>query len=448
MESIKGDSQSIEDEEMVILPTLKKSITRSKILQKKKREYSESFAIHGLSRVFHGTKLEQIFWLINLLLSLGVAIFLIRKQVESYFNKETFMDENKVIDNEVGFPTITLCTNEDRSKLLYCKRPVAKYTALNNNDGNPCQENGEAKNEVLLHKFTFEFAVFGHLFELRCKGDCDAMTELLLWRPVANFTNCVQFNGPINKNTEITKDYISYSFKPRVEIKNLEIFIHEHERRGGVRLSHLQDTDIRIRKTVKTKRLEAPYPSRCITEEEGSQLNIFPGAYSTQACAESVRCVESFKACGDTFDFCSKYIPQIIKEKHQKRNRTVLTIKQCLRKYTKYNQPVICRQPCHQVSHDVQIITRPFSKNRDEWQNHFGLDLILVQPGSYIQQQEKALFTLEDLLGIVGGTIGLFCGFSIMSLFELMIYVGIKVIHKRPTVGEDKEKENDHATRE
>ena len=31
-------------------------------LHKKKKEYSENFTIHGLSRVFHGTRLEQIFW--------------------------------------------------------------------------------------------------------------------------------------------------------------------------------------------------------------------------------------------------------------------------------------------------------------------------------------------------------------------------------------------------
>ena len=266
---------------MVILPTLKKSFTRSKILQKKKREYSESFAIHGLSRVFHGTKLEQIFWLINLLLSLGVAVFLIRKQVTSYLNKEIYIDESNVIDNKVGFPTITLCVNEDQPKLQYCNRIVSKYEALSETDRYPCRENDEANTQVTPFKFTFGFAELGRLFQLRCRDSCEQINELTLWQPIANFTNCVQFNGPKNKNTKIIKDHFSYSFTPRIEINDLEIYFHEREekpyaeRRGGVRISHLQNTDIQIQKTIKTKRLEAPYPSKCVTEKKGRLLNIF-----------------------------------------------------------------------------------------------------------------------------------------------------------------------------
>ena len=90
----------------------------------------------------------------------------------------------------------------------------------------------------------------------------------------------------------------------------------------------------------------------------------------------------------------------------------------------------------------MQILTSPFPKGRKEEQNQFGLDLILTTHGSFIQRQEKALFTLEDLLGIVGGTIGLFCGFSILSLFEIMIYVGIKMIQRQGDKGEEKKDNN------
>ena len=120
------------------------------------------------------------------------------------------------------------------------------------------------------------------MFELKCTGDCNPFNkELDFWQPITNFTNCVHFNGPFNKNTKITKDHISYSFTPTIEIKDLKIYFHEREekpyaeRRGGVRISHLQNTDVRIQKTIKTKRLEAPYPSQCVTEKKGRLLNIF-----------------------------------------------------------------------------------------------------------------------------------------------------------------------------
>ena len=59
------------------------------------------------------------------------------------------------------------------------------------------------------------------------------------------------------------------------------------------------------------------------------------------------------------------------------------------------------------------------------------------------------MFSLEDLLGITGGTIGLFCGFSILSLIELAIYFGIQLFsrlsHSKKDVvaivEEDKEEE-------
>ena len=175
--------------------------------------------------------------------------------------------------------------------------------------------------------------------------------------------------------------------------------------------------------------------------EEGKRLNIFPGSYSIQACSETLKCIKTFQLCGDTFDFCRRYIPEDIRVRYQNKNVTIEDVHSCLKKHIKHNLIGQCRQPCNQVQYDVQISPRPLWKKtlgyfgpHALFVEEFDITFVLTEPGSFLQREEKEMFSWTDLLGLVGGTIGLFCGLSFLSLLELIIYLAIKIIAKPAAV--------------
>ena len=45
----------------------------------------------------------------------------------------------------------------------------------------------------------------------------------------------------------------------------------------------------------------------------------------------------------------------------------------------------------------------------------------------YEYEEEKVIYTWVDFVAGIGGMIGLFCGFSILSIAELIVYLGLKV---------------------
>ena len=69
----------------------------------------------------------------------------------------------------------------------------------------------------------------------------------------------------------------------------------------------------------------------------------------------------------------------------------------------------------------------------------YNLQVVLVSIGSatYDQIEYDLAFTLEGALGLVGGTMGLFSGFSVLSGVEIVYYlakyIGKSLSYKRKT---------------
>ena len=267
-------------------------------------------------------------------------------------------------------------------------------------------------------------------YKIRCGKHC-LFQDLLHWGTVANFSHCVQFNkaGKAQSST----DRINFNLKWNKR-QDFKLYVHEKDTApyaldyGAFQASLQQDMDIRI-KTTKIKRLQSPYPSNCLTEEEGRQLNIFPGKYTINSCVESKRCLNAFKECGNSFDFCRPFIPEEIRVKYINLNNTFHRVRKCLKNHAGHYFVEQCRPQCEEVQFEVQPFSRPLS-SEIRYAKPALLQLILLNPGSYMERREKPMFSFEDLLGITGGTIGLFCGFSIMSIMELMIFFGLKLISK------------------
>ena len=418
------------------LPKLNyKRSLKLKVLQEKKREYSQSFAIHGLSRIFHGTKHEKLFWLINLIMCFGISAFLVNSQVKSYFNKEVYNDEKHVNTEKTEFPTITICDNSQQKKYAYCDHfDTSKLFGMMQGQWR-CKKKNKPVDENLYSIGTGNgVTFFGNPFNIKCSENC-IFNDLFNWVGLKNHTHCAQYNPNGDATTTTDRNSFHLKWRGSNSKRNFNIYVHEAgdvpyvTDFGAFRMSYLQNVDLRI-KTTKIKRLPAPYPSNCVTKDEEKDLNIFPGKYTLQSCSETIRCIRSFKECGDTYDYCRPYIPQDIKKVYFNESTTFGTFMECLRKHVGQNTVSECRPPCEETQYEIQPFPTPVTMKPTEYRYKIRFQFILSRPGSYLRREEKQIFSLEDLLGITGGTVGLFCGFSILSLIELAIYFGIQLFSR------------------
>ena len=62
--------------------------------------------------------------------------------------------------------------------------------------------------------------------------------------------------------------------------------------------------------------------------------------------------------------------------------------------------------------------------------------LMYSERNIYEYQEEKEVYTWEDFIAGIGGMIGLFCGFSILSIAELFVYIGLKCVFRCKGTGD------------
>lgn len=193
-------------------------------------------------------------------------------------------------------------------------------------------------------------------------------------------------------------------------------------------------------KKTEVQRLPAPYTSKCVAN---SAANIFPGEYSLEHCMATKRCVNSFKKCGDTYDFCFYYIPEELKKAYFKKNKTIREMHECLQKVYYDNRRVTdCDLPCHDTLFEIYGSSFHF---REEPKNmEFRLSMRFEEPYTFRLEKEEELYGWGDLLGGIGGNVGLFCGFSVLSLVEILSFVVLRVwvsFAKRHLVCEERKHE-------
>ena len=337
--------------EAVGLPNLNQKAQELTLLQKKRLEYSPSFSIHGLSRIFHGTNHERLFWLVNLIFCFGLSAFLVRGQVKSYFDKAVYIEEKIVSRSSTEFPVITICDNVKAKKYDYCGDDASAL--IPPSLGYPRCQIPENVHNYMAYGYPGGLTFEKTNFKINCGNNC-LFQDLLHWGTVANFSDCVQFNkaGKATSSTDRINFSLSWNKNKRQDFK---LYVHEKDAApyaidfGAFQLSHQQDMDIRIQ-TTKVNRLQSP---NCVNEEAGQKLNIFPGIYTVNACAESIRCLNTFKECGDSFDFCQPFIPEDIRIKYFNKNLSIRNVSDCLRSHIKHNFVAQCRPPCNEVYYEI-----------------------------------------------------------------------------------------------
>ena len=87
-----------------------KSLHRTKldaIVETKKDEYVNSFTVHGLTRIFKGSKSESIFWMLMLLVGVTLSTYIIHGLIRKYFEYNIYTEVRSNVSFKNVFPGIT-----------------------------------------------------------------------------------------------------------------------------------------------------------------------------------------------------------------------------------------------------------------------------------------------------------------------------------------------------
>ena len=244
--------------------------------------------------------------------------------------------------------------------------------------------------------------------------------------------------------------------------KELTVIINEQNVSGIYQRAQLHlvpefSYDLKLSKTV-TYRKEKPFSSNCSNR---TNINTFPGIYNRETCFFLNNEINVFKKYGITRDFTRHFIPNNIRNKYKKNwQHDVNGFQNAFRElFTNIDlENSNCPLSCHKVTYVFSVISKPTKRARqpieipleeidtDEAAGKqcfnvvignksarffiYELHLHYQNPNIFTKIEEKELYPREELLGEVGGFMGLMIGASCISLLELMVYVMLAALKK------------------
>ena len=172
-------------------------------------------------------------------------------------------------------------------------------------------------------------------------------------------------------------------------------------------------------KSTKYKRLQHPFQSNCV---HSNPYNYFPGVYTRQSCVLSYQNINVLKICGDVWDYFQPYVPKHLLNKYKK-NITFHDFKKCAKKSRKVNGSYIisqCPLACEEIRYEI---------SKTEWDTigtidypSYRIEIHLRDQSSLEVVEEKPFHTWDQVLGIMGGFVGLLVGASVISLVEMCVF--------------------------
>ena len=377
---------------------------------------------------------------------------MVRSLFSKFWINDVYWNTESRIDNKgTAFPAVTICMTKIKVANIFCGTPLnSGIMTLITGIAHSCNTKGfwnEHKNRSINQMERWRgFLGFSPIrmitqpkktITVYCPtaGDCvekDLNTDY--FKVFEQDDRCITWNW--NGNFRNTQHNIELKFSiddPTFKENAAVAFIHDHRESPitsakTIPISQSFDTEITIEKTVK-QRMKRDSPDSCVDQYYNNSRIIFPGRYTVANCLDSHVCVESLKQCGDVFDFCKDYIPGKLYEKYFNPNQTRSVIYECFQTgfekglFYPADSRTSCPPPCSNTKYTTEtIVTSP---------GQMIVTLKYAERNVYEYHEENQIYTWEDFVAGIGGMIGLFCGFSILSLAELLVYLGLKVVNIR-----------------
>ena len=440
-------------------------------LAKKLDEYATSFTVHGISRIYTGNTIEKILWSIFVLTAVAGSAIVLNNYVQKHLRHEVMQAFTSEITKRAYYPQVTFCLDNLRSQLVRlhcgydftnvlnytdCKRGVLDCSVtkrkLKGRWSNGLfnvyyVRNGE---KVFDNQFSLANHLDGH--EAETKGICTT------WHFNKTFHQIISsgYYSTFSIVLEVPQDLLEH---PKREIS---VIINEQNVSGIYQREQLHIVPeftyhLQLSKIV-IYRKEKPFPSNCSHQ---TNINGFPGAYNRETCLLINNDLEIFKKYGITRDITKLFIPSSMRSKYNKNWKSGTSAFR--NAFSKFFENVdledsFCPLPCHETTFDFSVITKPStvlyqpykydSHNVDidevAGKQCFNLDLQFRSPSFFRYElhlhyknphiftkiEEKELYPRDEMLGEVGGFLGLMIGASCISLLELIAFVIIASLKK------------------
>ena len=408
---------------------------RGQLMVKKKNEYIESFTMHGLSRILTGTRAESFFWLIVLTGALILGTSVVVGLVQKYLKYQVYTEITQKATTKNYFPSITFC---DETLMLNHYFKVCGHDGIAIKKNQTCTKEPE---EYKLVKNTLKngFNWSNNFFTVTdCStwGNKQCADDKFL-QSVKRFNNsCFTWN--FNGTLFDIYGHADISFKTVLkENTSIIALIHdpkikEIDLTKKINLDPNKTYQMRIQKT-EYKRLPHPFPSKCTNDKPH---DIFPGKYTRHKCIESIAYSKLLEKCGGVYDYHKRYIPSEKLKKYARPNKLATDIHLCLQKesFKETNEETgKCPFPCEETEFPM---TTTFNKRtrsevkKDGGETVFRIGLQHHNVDSYRLIEEKQLYGWDQILGEIGGLVGLVLGASIISLLELFAFLLICFLQK------------------
>lgn len=403
-----------------------------KKISKKMEEYATSFTVHGLSKIFTGNTLEKLIWAICVLVALACSGLFTNIYVMKYRGHEIYQSVLERAETKAYFPQVTFCVLNLHP--LFCEQ----FNACGRNipENQPWSKSRSSfiwSNNVFIITSVYIKNIF-QFDNLEIKpGDIISHEEVN--------DSCVTWHGqkrlyhhPFHMNVVALYLYVPQSIvryvdpflTVTIESQNISGLFQNPQvilKPGFSAAADLSKTFI-IRKAN-------PFPSNCIDKMKETN---FPGLYSQKVCKYLTNTIQHCKKYNISLGFIERLMDKNLLNKSFAEQHCPSPCKE-----TRYDISWIlmggddkyCNIPNKRFDdNDRQVCDNEASDANTTKFAKFYLKLHFKHPDFFTITEEKELYTLQQMLGEIGGFFGLMIGASCMSLLELMIYLILVVIKK------------------
>jgi hypothetical protein len=407
---------------------IKLTIPQLKIDHKQVREILLGSTFHGIPNlVRNNNRILKSIWLICFILSSSICIYFLKKAIVEYLNFNKVSKIDVIYEEPAEFPTISICDRDIHNLSL------DNIIACEINKDLMCFENKEDFFEV------FSDPHYNDCLRFNSGRNIKNKTYDLIKSSYSGKTNGFWLDLNINPLNDFSKVivYIHNSTMTPFGLFNIGVDV------SPGRLNHFKV------ERIFTKKLEEPY-NNCLKDPLTFNLNktlidYIIGtnrSYSQKECLNmcfNLKYLEEnpcnctsklnqvYEKCFENYDYYSRVWNCSLKFR-KKFSKNILD-QEC---------PLYCPLECDSVSYSVSVfnIDLPNSGNiseRDQrnWfdfsfqtyeevQKNFYSIVIYYEDLKYTEISENPSMDISDLISNVGGILGVFLGFSFLSLIEII----------------------------
>ena len=373
-----------------------------KALDSRIEDYRSGFTIHGLPFFCNGTRVEKLVWFLAMFGVLSFAFYMVNGYVKRYLEFEMRTEFRYEESSFIALPTMIFCVSSTYSQIMFCYKNISIL------DGSPCDIN--VKHTATLQYSNDSGATWTHA--KYTDNGCQVINE----------KNTMSLSGK-GEHLFLKLKATTYSDHVHMITLSPEEFQSRSEKVlpsddysfivPGKHIAYISQTQF--------ERLQYPYSPNCTKRH--LHANPFSTLYSKVTCRSSCEINNFIDQCGDTPDYWRKYGT---KKRPLLLNMSATDQRICLWDVYIHSNRAHCDCPlaCDEIQYKTRMKTSS-RHNHSEWKIY-----VLNEDNRVTKIYEVPDWTLEDLLGAVGGVLGLAIGASTLSVVELIVFSFLYVVRK------------------